>query len=151
MHFKKNIKTREIALQIIYSFIISKCNNIKSKIKEFKLINKKIFKKIDKKYLKNILSWIKKKKKYINKIINKNLKKKKRYIGLIKISVLNIAIYELKKNKKLDKKIIINESIKLIKKFGSQNDYKLINKILHKICFKNYKYNFLNKKKKKWN
>ncbi len=135
MYFKKNIKTRELALQIIYSLIISKCSNIESKIKEFKLINNKIFKNINKKYLNNILYWVKNNKKYINKILKLNLKKK-RYIGLIKISIIKIAIYEIKKNKKLDKKIIINESIKLTKKFGSQNDYKLINKILHRICFK---------------
>ncbi len=135
MNFKKNIKTREIALQIIYSLYISKNKNIKSKINEFKSINKNILKNINKKYLFKILYGIKKNNKYINKIINTNLKKK-RYIGFIKISILNIAIYEIKKNKKLPKKIIINESINLIKKFGSQYDYKLINKILHKICFK---------------
>ncbi len=136
MNFKKKIKTREAALQIIYSIKISKNKNIKSKIQEFKLINLNILKNLDFKYLYKILNGINNNIKYINKILKLNIKSKTRYIGYIEKCILYIAIYEIKKNKKLPLKVIINESIKLTKKFGSKNDYKLINSILHKICFK---------------
>ncbi len=133
--FNKNIiikkKTRQIALQIIYSWILNNNNNnIKNKIKEFKLINKNYLKKINIKYLIKIIINIQKKYKYINKKILKNIYNSTKYIGKIELSILYIAIYELKIRKILPYKIIINESILLAKKFGSFNSYKLINKIL---------------------
>ncbi len=136
MNFSKNTKTRELALQIIYSLIILKKKNWKSKIKEFKLINNNILKNINITYLYKILSGVYKNIKYIKKILIKNINKKTKYIGKIEKTILYIAIYEIKKNKKLSYKIIINESIKLSKKFCSINSYKFINSILDKICFK---------------
>ncbi len=135
MYFYKNHKTRELALQIMYSCYISKIKNIKSKIKEFKLINSNIFKNINLSYLHKILDGIKKNKKYIKKIIFLCLSSKKTYIGKIEFFILNIAIYELKISKKIPYKVIINESIKLAKKFGCNNSYKLINNILDKIYY----------------
>ncbi len=136
MNFSKNTKTRELALQIIYSLIILKTKNWKYKIKEFKLINNNVFKKINITYLYKILSGVYKNIKYIKNILIKNINKKTKYIGKIEKTILYIAIYEIKKNKKLSYKIIINESIKLSKKFCSINSYKFINSILDKICFK---------------
>ncbi len=137
MNFKKNQKTREIALQILYSLIVSNNKNIEKKTNEFKNIKKNIFNKVNIKYLYKILNGIIKNIKYINNILIKNIKKKTRYIGLIEKYILYMAIYEIKIKKTLPIKVIINENIELTKKFGSQNDYKLINSILHKICFKN--------------
>ncbi len=133
MYFLKNQKTRELALQIMYSCKISKITNIKLKIKEFQLINPKILKNINLYYLYKILNGIKKNKKYIRQKIYSSLTFKETYIGKIEFFILNIAIYELKINRKIPYKIIINESIKLAKKFGFNNSYKLINNILDKI------------------
>ncbi len=133
MYFLKNQKTRELALQIMYSCKISKITNIKIKIKEFQLINPKILKNINLYYLYKILNGIKKNKEYIQKKIYSSLTFKETYIGKIEFFILNIAIYELKINKKIPYKIVINESIKLAKKFGFNNSYKLINNILDKI------------------
>ncbi len=133
MYFLKNHKTRELALQIMYSCYISKIKKIEKKIKEFKLINSNIFKNINLPYLYKILYGIKKNKKYIKKIISLSLSFKKTYIAKIEFFILNIAIYELKISKKIPYKIIINESIELAKKFGCNNSYKLINNILDKI------------------
>ncbi len=95
-----------------------------------------MFKNIDLIYLKKITYGVTKNKKYLNKIINLNLKKNTKYIGKIENIILNISIYELKKNKYIPHKVIINEGIELAKKFGSQNSYKFINSILDKISFK---------------
>ncbi len=133
MYFLKNQKTRELALQIMYSCKISKNKNIKLKIKEFQLMNSKIFKNVNLYYLYRIFYGIKKNKKYIKKKIYSSLTLKETYIGKIEFFILNIAIYELKINKKIPYKIIINESINLAKKFGFNNSYKLINNILDKI------------------
>ncbi len=136
MNFKKNTKTREIALQILYSLMVSNNKNIKKKTNEFKNIKKNTLQKINTKYLFKILNGTIKNIKYINNILIKNIDKKTRYIGLIEKYILYMAIYEIKIKKTLPLKVIINENIELIKKFGSKNDYKLINSILHKICFK---------------
>ncbi len=137
--FNKNIKTRELALQIIYSWnILKKKKNIKYKIKEFKKIKKNILNNINIKYLIKILKGVQKYYKHINNIINKYIYKNTKYIGKIEYSILYISIYELKIKKTLPYKIIINESILLAKKFGAYNSYKLINKILDNII-KKYK------------
>lgn len=134
-----NIKTRELALQIIYSWNIFKNKkDIKYKIKEFKIIKKKILNNINIKYLINILNGIQNNYDYINNIINKYIYNNTKYIGKIELSILYISIYELKISKILPYKIIINESILMTKKFGAYNSYKLINKILDNII-KKYK------------
>ncbi len=132
LYFLKKKKSRELALQIMYS-LINKKENIKSKIKEFKLINPNIFNNTNINYLYEILNGIKKNKKKIKKIIYSNLNLKTKYIAKIEFIILEIAIYELKIKKKLSHKIIINESIILAKKFGLNNSYKLINSILDNI------------------
>ncbi len=138
MNYKKKQKTREVAIQIIYSWKILKYKkNIELKLKEFKKIKPEIFKKIDLLYLKKIIKGIKKNIKYIKNIISSNIYKKTKYIGNIEYAILYIAIYELKINKILPYKVIINESILLSKKFGYLNSYKLINKIIHNIYIKN--------------
>ncbi len=129
-----NIKTRELALQIIYSWNIFKNNNnIKYKIKEFKKIKENIFYNINIKYLIRILNGVQKNYNFINNIINKYIYNNTKYIGKIELSILYLSIYELKISKKLPYRIIINESIIIAKKFGAYNSYKLINKILDNI------------------
>ena len=52
-------------------------------------------------------------------------------IGEIELSILYLALYEISESK-LDKPIIINEAIKLAKKFGQNSSHKFINAILDK-------------------
>ena len=46
-------------------------------------------------------------------------------IGEIELSILYLALYEISESK-LDKPIIINEAIKLAKKFGQNSSHKFI-------------------------
>ena len=50
----------------------------------------------------------------------------------IEISILRLAIHELKENL-LDKAIVINEAIRLAKKFGQDSSHKFVNAVLDKI------------------
>ena len=50
-------------------------------------------------------------------------------IGEIELSILYLALYEISESK-LDKPIIINEAIKLAKKFGQNSSHKFINAVL---------------------
>ncbi len=133
MNFFKRKKSREIALQFIYSWNMSKNKNIKNKIKEIKLLNLNLYKNIDKIYFKKIIYGVINNIKYIKKIIKKKKKKGTKYIGKIEKIILYIAIYELKIEKNIPFKVIINESIELAKKFSSNNSYKFINSILDTI------------------
>ena len=53
----------------------------------------------------------------------------------IERNVLRLAIYELLNNN-LDKPIVINESIRLTKKYGTAQGYKYVNALLDKIIKK---------------
>jgi len=53
-------------------------------------------------------------------------------IGEIELSILFLALYELSQTN-LDRPIIINEAIKLAKKFGQNSSHKFINAILDSV------------------
>ena len=52
-------------------------------------------------------------------------------IGEIELSILYLALYEISLSQ-LDEPIIINEAIKLAKKFGQNSSHKFVNAILDK-------------------
>ncbi|MDG2060276.1 MAG: transcription antitermination factor NusB [SAR86 cluster bacterium] len=54
-------------------------------------------------------------------------------LDFIEKNVLRIATYELVFNKNLDHPIVINEAIRLSKKYGAKDSYKYINAILDKM------------------
>ena len=53
-------------------------------------------------------------------------------LDVIEKNILRISLYELKK-KELDSSIIINEAIRMAKKYGSIEGYKFVNAVLDKI------------------
>ena len=53
-------------------------------------------------------------------------------IGEVELSILFLALYELSQTN-LDRPIIINEAIKLAKKFGQNSSHKFINAILDSV------------------
>ena len=53
-------------------------------------------------------------------------------LDVIEKNILRISLYELKK-KELDSLIVINEAIRMAKKYGSVEGYKLVNAVLDKI------------------
>ena len=53
-------------------------------------------------------------------------------LDVIEKNILRIALYEHKK-KELDSSIVINEAIRMSKKYGSVEGYKLVNAVLDKV------------------
>ena len=53
-------------------------------------------------------------------------------LDVIEKNILRISLYELRK-KELDSSIVINEAIRMAKKYGSVEGYKLVNAVLDKI------------------
>ena len=64
--------------------------------------------------------------------LEKNMDRALSDLDPIERNVLRLAIYELLNNN-LDKPIVINESIRLTKKYGTAYGYKYVNALLDKI------------------
>ena len=117
-------KTRELVIQALYQKTISGDSNTKV-LKDLKQSQKKLNTDKVAEIVKDIKSL---EKKFIETIIKFSNSPTSR-IGGIELSILYLALYEISQSK-LDKPIIINEAIKLAKKFGQNSSHKFINAVL---------------------
>ena len=120
-------KIRELVVQALYQKKITGDSNTKV-LGELKQTNKKLV--LDK--VSKILKEIKLFEKDFSKTITDYSNIPFERIGGIELSILYLALYEVSKSN-LDKPIIINEAIKLAKKFGQNSSHKFINAILDKV------------------
>ena len=120
-------KIRELVVQALYQKKITGDSNTKV-LGELKQTNKKLV--LDK--VSQILKEIKLYEKDFSKTITDYSNIPFERIGGIELSILYLALYEVSKSN-LDKPIIINEAIKLAKKFGQNSSHKFINAILDKV------------------
>ena len=123
-------KIRELVVQALYQKKITGDSNTKV-LGELKQTNKKLV--LDK--VSQILKEIKLFEKDFSKTITDYSNIPFERIGGIELSILYLALYEVSKSN-LDKPIIINEAIKLAKKFGQNSSHKFINAILDKVIKK---------------
>ncbi len=130
-NFKIIIKTREYLIQAIYQMLFSN-DNIQKIITQFKEEHKD--KKVDFIKFSDSLESIDKNKKEIESVI-KSADISSSSIELIDKSILIFAINEMFYGT-LDKPVIIDESIRLAKKFSSPDSYKFLNATLDKILKK---------------
>ena len=124
---KKNIsptKTREILLQALYQKEISDISNT-NLINQFK----KAYREFDISNVAEILKGINKNNDSLNKSISDNSSIEIKSIGEIEISILRQSIFEIE-NSDIDYPIVINEAVKLAKKFGQEDSYRFINGVL---------------------
>ncbi len=117
-------KTRELVIQALYQKNISGDSNTKV-LKELKQTQKGL--NTDK--VNEIVKDIKGLEQKFIDIISKFSNIPTSRIGEIELSILYLALYEISESN-LDKPIIINEAIKLAKKFGQNSSHKFINAIL---------------------
>ncbi len=130
-NFKIIIKTREYLIQAIYQMLFSN-DDIQKIITQFKEEHKD--KKVDFIEFSDSLESIDKNKKAIESVI-KSADISSSSIELIDKSILIFAINEMFYGT-LDKPVIIDESIRLAKKFSSPDSYKFLNATLDKILKK---------------
>ena len=130
-NFKIIIKTREYLIQAIFQMLFSN-DDIQKIITQFKEEHKD--KKVDFIEFSDSLESIDKNKKAIESVI-KSADISSSSIELIDKSILIFAINEMFYGT-LDKPIIIDESIRLAKKFSSPDSYKFLNATLDKILKK---------------
>ena len=117
-------KIRELVIQALYQKTISGDSNTKV-LKELRQTQKNL--KTDK--VAEIVKDIKNLEQNFIKIISKFSNIPTSRIGEIELSILYLALYEISQSK-LDTPIIINEAIKLAKKFGQSSSHKFINAVL---------------------
>ena len=117
-------KTRELVLQALYQKTISGDSNTKV-LKELKQTQKSLNTDQVAEIVKDIKSLEQNFKETISKFSNIPTSR----IGEIELSILYLALYEISQTK-LDRPIIINEAIKLAKKYGQNSSHKFINAIL---------------------
>ena len=120
-------KTRELVIQALYQKTISGDSNTKV-LKELKQTQKKINTDQVAEIVKDIKNLEQKFLETINKFSNIPTSR----IGEIELSILYLALYEISQSK-LDRPIIINEAIKLAKKFGQNSSHKFINAVLDQV------------------
>ena len=125
--FKIAVRTREYLIQAIFQMLFNDQKTSKI-IKQFKEEHKS--KKVDFKLFSVSIKSIEKNKNKIENII-KSLNIKNSSIELIDKSILYFAINEMLFGE-LDKPVIIDESLRLSKKFSSPDSYKFINASLDK-------------------
>ena len=117
-------KTREILLQALYQKEISDISNT-NLIKQFK----KAYREFDISNVAEKLKGINKNNDSLNKSIADNSSIEVKSIGEIEISILRQSIFEIE-NSEIDYPIVINEAVKLAKKFGQEDSYRFINGVL---------------------
>ena len=118
---------RECGIKIIYQHLIRGDSN-QSILSDFE--DKRPY---SKEYLHNIIRIFDKNSQVIKSTLLDNTDIKVQQITKIDCSILYLAILEFLYIKDAPKKVIINESILLAKKFSSNDSFKFINKILDKI------------------
>ena len=117
-------KTREILLQALYQKEISDISNT-NLINQFK----KAYREFDISKVTEKLKGINKNNDSLNKSIADNSSIEVKSIGEIEISILRQSIFEIE-NSEIDYPIVINEAVKLAKKFGQEDSYRFINGVL---------------------
>ena len=117
-------KTREILLQALYQKEISEISNT-NLINQFK----KTYREFDISNVAEKLKGINKNNDSLNKSIADNSSIEIKSIGEIEISILRQSIFEIE-NSEIDYPIVINEAVKLAKKFGQEDSYRFINGVL---------------------
>ena len=117
-------KTREILLQALYQKEISNISNT-NLITQFK----KSYREFDISNVAERLKGINKSNDSLNKSITDNSSKEIKSIGEIEVSILRQSIFEIE-NTDIDYPIVINEAVKLAKKFGQEDSYRFINGVL---------------------
>ncbi|QIE02147.1 transcription antitermination factor NusB [Buchnera aphidicola] len=126
-------KARACALQMLYSWEISKNNIKESAIQFLKEINKK---NIDISYFYELIIGVTCHYQNIDNLIKPYLFRSLKELGHIEKAILRISFYELYKRKDIPYKVSINEGIELAKLFGSEDSHKFINGVLDKVAFK---------------
>ena len=128
----KRSQIRELAFKLIYSCEVQK--EMDDEQTQIFIEENQITEKDDVTYITEVYRGIKKNKDEISSLISKNLKEKwtMERIAKIDFAILEVAIFELIYTK-LPYKVVIDEAVKLSKKYGNEKSKLFVNGILASI------------------
>tara|TARA_Y100000589_G_scaffold44615_1_gene37561 strand:- start:486 stop:893 length:408 start_codon:yes stop_codon:yes gene_type:complete len=126
---KLAVKTREVIVQAFYQYLFENTPS-KEILEQFKKEHKS--KKVDFKRFKLCLDTLIKKNEFIEEIISKEMSISKNEIELIDKAILCLGIIEMDMEI-APRNVVIDECIRLTKKFSNPDSYKFINASLDKI------------------
>jgi N utilization substance protein B len=126
--FKVAVRTREYLIQAIFQLLFN--NEDKDNILQ-QFEDEHVTKKVDFENFNKALIKIDQDKESLSSILHDDLGLKNSELELIDRAILYYGIYEIK-TKELPKEVVIDECIRLSKKFSSPDSYKFINVYLDK-------------------
>jgi N utilization substance protein B len=129
----RNIWSRRLAFQAVYSWSVNSC--LADEIISI-FMEDDNFKKCDSVYFNEIVNGVISNIANIDDNISNNSEVAIENINIIELSIIRIFTYELIYNKKYPMEVLLSESVKLTKKFGGQDSYKLVNAFLEKLTKK---------------
>ena len=121
MNVKSPTRSRDKALQTLYEIEVGG--------HDLSEINISIHSDKKNSFYQDLLNGVIKEKDNLDEAIQNNMDRPIERLDIIEKNSLRIALYELM-NKDLDKAIVINEAIRVSKKYGSVEGYKLVNAVL---------------------
>ena len=126
--------SRERAIQILFSLDFNKVEDIPSYLKNYE---EEIYKSLSKdKYLLELLNGILRNLEEIDELIDDRIEFSVKSLGKVVLSVLRLAVYEIK-IEQLDSPLVITEAIQIVRKYGSTEDVKFINAVLDNLAMNN--------------
>jgi len=132
MNNKERTLARENIVKILYQKDINQ-NDITTIISTF--VEKRKF---DNTYFNDLLKLLDIKMNEIDNFIQKNANITEFEASVIDRSILRLSVCEFLFRKDVPKKVIMDESIKIAKKFSSEQSFKFINKILDQLLKSNH-------------
>ena len=88
--------------------------------------------KTDLDYFHELLTQVALKSEELDEVIAPLCDRKLSHLDPIELSILRLAIYELKHHLEIPFRVVVNEAIELAKKFGSEDGHKFVNAVVDK-------------------
>ncbi len=125
--------SREKAMELIFSTMLTKESHGEA-IETFVDNYEGNIKEIDLEYIKEVLKGVEENREEIDELIKSNLQKWKiDRISKVNLSILRLAIYEMKYVSDVPEKVAINEALEITKKYSDEKSVSFVNGVLDKI------------------
>lgn len=131
MKVNARTRARRLALQGIYEWQVSE--NKPTDIETQFLIEKETSK-VDVAYFRELITGVPRHIDEIDALISPLITRSIDEIDIVERAALRLATFELLKHPEIPYKVIINESIELVKMFGAEQGHRFINGILDKLA-----------------
>lgn len=129
--FKGRRRARRYALQTLYAWALNQ--NPLSEVEAYTLSAHQVGA-LDLDYFKTLLQGVTAQISDLDRLIEPHLNARKiEDLGLIELTLLRIAVYELKEQPEVPYRVVINEALELAKTFASPESHKFVNGVIDKV------------------